>query len=84
MTRIMQRTCVESGGKVMIQSPELSEGMMVDVIVVAASNKQIDTTEYLLSTDANRQHLLDALDHIEKGEDLVVISPEEWHEKYCV
>lgn len=82
MHSITQRLRVGSGGTIMIQSPELPEGSMVDVLVVIAPGEQ-DTTDYLLSTDANRQHLLDALENIENREDLVVISPEEWHEKYC-
>ena len=83
MTSIHQRTRVGSGGTVMIQASDLPEGTLVDVIVVIASSEE-DTTDYLLSTDANRQRLLDALEHIEHRQDLVVISPEEWHEKYCL
>jgi antitoxin YefM len=83
MIGIKQRTRVGSGGTVMIQSPELPEGVLVEVIVLIEPSEQ-DTTDYLLSTEANRQHLLEALDHIEHRQDLVVITPEEWHEKYCL
>ena len=83
MTSIRQRTRVGSGGTVMIQAPELPEGITVNVVVFIESNEQ-DTTEYLLSTAANRQHLLDALDHIEHRQELVVMTPDEWHEKYCL
>ena len=55
MTSITQRTRVGAGGTVMIQAPDLPEGITVDVIVVMASNDH-DATDYLLSTAANRQH----------------------------
>lgn len=34
----------------------------------------VDETEYLLSTDANREHLLQAIKSIESGEGLVSMS----------
>jgi antitoxin YefM len=38
-----------------------------------------DETEYLLSTNANRTRLLQALERAKNAENLVVITPEEWH-----
>lgn len=43
-----------------------------------------DTTEYLLSTEANRKHLTQAIENVEKRENLIVFTPEEWNEKYCI
>lgn len=83
MTSISQRTRVGSGGTVTIQAPELPEGITVNVVVFIESDEQ-DTTDYLLSTTANRQCLLDAIDHIKHRQDLVVITPEEWDAKYCL
>jgi len=80
---IKQKTIVGKGGKVEIISSELPEGALVEVIVLVEWVEK-DTTEYLLSTEANRKHLMESLENVEKRENLVVITPEEWDEKYTV
>lgn len=50
ITGIRQKTIVAEGGKIEFSSPELPKGTLVQ-----------DTTEYLLSTEANRNHLFQAL-----------------------
>ena len=81
ITGIRQKTVVGEGGKVEIVSPELPPGTVVEVIVVVEPVEP-DTTEYLLSTEANRKHLLEAIENVEKRENLVVMTPEEWDAKY--
>jgi len=61
---IRQKTVVGVGGKVEILSPDLPSGTRVEVIVLVEPVEQ-DTTEYLLSTEANRKHLLQALRDLE-------------------
>lgn len=56
---IRQTTIVGEGGRVEIRSAELKPGSTVDVIVLVEPEQ--DTTEYMLSTEANRQHLLQAM-----------------------
>ncbi|MGF1535296.1 MAG: hypothetical protein ACFB4J_02260 [Elainellaceae cyanobacterium] len=41
-----------------------------------------DTTAYLLSAEANRQHLMRAIRAAENRADLVSFSAEEWNEKH--
>jgi antitoxin YefM len=79
---IRQHLRVGTGGAIAIQSSELAEGMVVEVIVLLEPDQ--DTTEYLLSTEANRQHLQDSLEHIEQRQNLIEITPEEWDEKYSL
>jgi antitoxin YefM len=55
----------------------------VEIIVLVESLEQ-DETEYLLSSTANRTHLLKAIDQANDPANRVVISPEEWHETYRV
>ena len=43
-----------------------------------------DTTEHLLSSDANRKHLMEAIDNVERGKNLIVFTPPEWNEKYSI
>jgi antitoxin YefM len=81
VTAIKQMGTVGKDGKIELYTPELLEGTQVEVILLI--NIQ-DETEYLLSNSANRKRLLDAVSNIEKGEGLVKISAEEWHEKYCI
>lgn len=80
---IKQRARVGPGGTVEIRAPELPEGVTVEVIVLLEPVEQ-DTTEYLLSTEENRNHLFKALKNIEDHQNLVVITPEEWNEKYSI
>lgn len=79
---IKQRGVVGRGGTTEIQAPELPEGTVVEIIVLV--EQPSDKTEYLLSTEANRQQLRDALEQAEDPNNLVVITPEEWDEKYRI
>ena len=46
--------------KIVLLWPHVPQGTVVEVIVLVDSEEQ-DTTDYLLSTEANRQHLQKAL-----------------------
>jgi antitoxin YefM len=78
---IKQRSVVGKDGRIEIQSSELPEGAIVEIIVLVESADP-DETEYLFSTEANRNQLLQAIDRSHNSENLVVISSEEWNEKY--
>ena len=59
LTGIRERTIVNENGKVEIFAPDLPVGTEVEVIVLV--DEEMDETEYLLSTEANRKHLEQAL-----------------------
>lgn len=61
---IRQKTVVGAGGKIEIVAPDLPQGIPVEVIVFIEPAEE-DTTEYLLSTAANRQHLLQAVKELQ-------------------
>lgn len=84
LTRIKEHTQVGPGGLISIRSPQFPEGAAVEVIVIFETPPTQDTTEYLLSTEANRRHLREAIEQVETRDDVVVMTPEEWHEKYCL
>ncbi len=65
MNAVRQTTIVGEGGKVEIVSPELPAGAVVEVIVVVEPTDE-DTTAYLLSSQANREHLLKALKDMDR------------------
>ncbi|MFN6234560.1 hypothetical protein, partial [Microcystis sp.] len=70
-------------GKIELYSAELEEGTDVDIIILV-SDPEPDTTEYLLSTEANQRQLSEAIDRIENQENLVTITTKEWREKYSI
>ena len=90
---IKQQVVVGKGGKIEIQTSELAEGSVVEVIVLveqdvaeiyASSSIQQDETDYLLSTEANRHHLMTAIQNIETKTNLVSFTPEKWNEEYNI
>jgi antitoxin YefM len=80
---IKHKALVGKNGKIEIPSSELPEGISVEVIILVESQAE-DETNYLLSMPANREHLLQAIDSIKSPDNLVMISPDEWNEKYRV
>ncbi|MEH1874965.1 hypothetical protein [Nostoc sp.] len=91
LSGIKQQVVVGKDGKIEIQTSDLAEGTVVEVIVLveqdvvetnANQSIQQDVTEYLLSTEANRYHLMTAIQNIETKTNLVSFTPEEWNEEY--
>ena len=83
LSGLKQQSIVGKDSKIEIQAPELKEGTVIEVIVLVQP-AEADTTDYLLSSETNRQHLLEALSQVDQRENRVVISPEDWNEKYCL
>ncbi|MEX0270646.1 hypothetical protein AB3R30_16000 [Leptolyngbyaceae cyanobacterium UHCC 1019] len=90
---IKQQVVVGKDGKIEIQTSELVEGSIVEVIVLVeqdlaetntSSSVQQDETEYLLSTKANRRYLMTAIQNIETKTHLVSFTPEQWNEEYNI
>jgi antitoxin YefM len=76
LTGIRQKTVVGEGGKIEFLSPGLPSGMLVEVIVLIEP-EELDTTEYLLSTEANRNHLLQALQDLDDPSCYIYVDPTE-------
>lgn len=73
---IRQKVIVSDDGKLEISSPELRKGALVEVIVLVEPEAQ-DTTEYLLSTEANRDHLLRAIRELDDQTSYIYVDPDE-------
>ncbi len=71
ITAIREKVVVKEGGKIEILSSEFEIGKEFEVIILAEN--EVDTTEYLLSTKANREHLLNALDDARNHENLIYV-----------
>jgi antitoxin YefM len=80
---IKQQSTVGENGKIEISSTDLPEGTLVEVIVLVES-PAIDETDYLLSTPANKEYLEQAIESVKNPDNLIVITPNEWNEKYRV
>jgi antitoxin YefM len=86
LSGIKQQAVVGKGGKIEIQTSELTEGTVVEVIVLveqdatetdASQSTLQDETEYLLSTEANRHRLMTAIQNVETKNNLISFTPEE-------
>jgi antitoxin YefM len=80
---IKQQSTVGKNGKIEIPSTDLPEGTLVEVIVLVEFSA-IDETHSLLSTPANKDHLVHAIEGIKNPDNLIVITPNEWNEKYRI
>ncbi len=74
LTGIRQKTIVGEGGKIEFLSPGLPSGILVEVIVLVEP-EELDTTEYLLSKEANRNHLLQALQDLDDPSRYTYVDP---------
>ena len=71
-----QRAVVGEGGKIELSSPDLPSGTLVEVIVLVEPEEQ-DTKEHLLSTEANRDHLLQAMQDLDTPSSYIYVDPAE-------
>ncbi len=75
LTGIREKTVVKENGMVEISAPDLPIGTEVEVIVLV-EEEEMDTTEYLLSTEANRKHLERAMRDAEDPEKRIYVDTE--------
>jgi len=69
LTGIREKTVVKENGIIEISAVDLPIGTEVEVIVLIEEEQ--DTTEYLLSTEANRKHLEEALEELKHPENFI-------------
>ncbi|VXD12802.1 hypothetical protein [Planktothrix paucivesiculata] len=93
LSSIKQQVVVGRNGKIEIHTSDLAEGIVVEVIILVKQDVfnthtnpsiQQDEREHLLSTQANRYHLMTAIQNIETKTNLVSFTHEEWNEEYNI
>jgi antitoxin YefM len=62
-------------GKLDLPILDFPEGTVVEAILLVNENAEVDETEYLLSTEANRHNLMQALDELKKPQNYIYVDP---------
>jgi len=75
ITGIREKTIVKENGMVEVSALDLPIGAEVEVIILV---EEQDETEYLLSTEANRKHLEEALEELKHPEKFISINLEDY------
>jgi antitoxin YefM len=76
ITGIKQKATVGKNGKIELPTTEFPEGTIVEVIVLVDQVIEDETT-YLLKSKANKEHLLKAIENVEKG-NLIYVDLDEY------
>lgn len=93
VNQIKQRGVVGKDGKIEVRTPEIPEGTVVEVTIRVEEilseqpedlEQVQDTTDYLLSSAANRERLLASLQQLESERGLIRFTPEEWDEEHSI
>jgi antitoxin YefM len=74
---IKQKAIVGKDGKIELSTTELPAGTVVEVIILVESPIEEDETTYLLKSEANKQHLLKAMENVDKG-NLIYVDLDEY------
>lgn len=75
LTGIREKAVVKENGTVEISAPDLPIGAEVEVFIWL-EEKEMDTTEYLLSSEANREHLFQSIRDAEDPKKLTYVDVE--------
>ena len=80
ITEIRERIVVLPGGRIEIPKSPFDEGLEVDVVVRRNEIAEMDATDYLLSTEANRERMELALDELKHPENFIPLDMKEYEE----
>lgn len=73
----IKQKAVVNQGKVELSVPELPEGTVVEIIVLVDPTVEEDETAYLLKSEANKKHLVRAIENVKQG-NLIYIDIDEY------
>ncbi|MDJ0660759.1 MAG: hypothetical protein QNJ42_14910 [Crocosphaera sp.] len=81
MDSIKQKAIVGKNGKIELPETTLTEGTLVEVIVLVESLEEEDETDYLLRSQANKKQLLEALENVKQGK-VVAVDLDEYENNF--
>ncbi|MBD2483924.1 hypothetical protein [Planktothrix sp. FACHB-1365] len=70
MNTLKYKTTIKNG-KLDLPSLDLPEGTVVEAILLIGESTETDETDYLLSTEANRHHLKEAVESLKHPENYI-------------
>ncbi|NEQ39328.1 MAG: hypothetical protein F6K40_24975 [Okeania sp. SIO3I5] len=72
MNTLKYQTTIKNG-QLNLPPLDLPEGTVVEVILLIKESAQTDETDYLLSTEANRQHLKEAVELLKNPDNYIYV-----------
>jgi antitoxin YefM len=74
MDALKYKTIIKDG-QLNLPPLDLPEGTVVEAILLIQEPTEIDETDYLLSTEANRQHLKEAIESLKNPDNYIYVDP---------
>ncbi|MCB8750632.1 hypothetical protein L2E71_07900 [Planktothrix agardhii 1032] len=74
MDTLKYKTTIKNG-KLDLPSLDLPEGTVIEAILLIGKSTETDETDYLLSTEANRHHLKEAVESLKHPENYIYVDP---------
>ena len=79
---IRERLTVTTPGQLTISSPELEQGADVEVLILLENGQEeMDETDYLLSTEANRERMYEALEELNNPKNFILLDIDEYEKR---
>ena len=73
MNALKYRTTIKNG-QLDLPNLELPEGTVIEAILLMVESNESDETDYLLSTEANRQHLKEAIESLKNPQNYIYVN----------
>lgn len=73
----LKYTTTIKNGQLDLPSLNLPEGTKIEAILLITEPESIDETEYLLSTEANRKHLEEAVEQLKNQQNYIYVDSTE-------
>ena len=80
MNALKYRTTIKNG-QLDLPNLDLPEGTVVEAILLMVESNEEDETDYLLSTEANRQHLKETVELLKNPQNYIYINSADLWEK---
>ncbi len=73
MNALKYRTTIKNG-QLDLPNLDLPEGTVIEAILLMVESNEGDETDYLLSTEANRQHLKEAIESLKNPQNYIYVN----------